>query len=174
MICFSACVVKTLGIKLPIFQSTFLELNFEDFCSEKILRDVTIGDIMKILSFFFLLTILACSFAFGRSPAVEDFVGVEPESYREIKKGHEFAYDFSGEPGQVKAPDTSPSNLFSLFALAAFISLPLLMWLGMNQTGDGEVGHEGEANNVSFVDFQNKNSDNDKSLDEHDDIDKAS
>ena len=127
------------------------------------------GELMKLVLILLSFTLLNIV-AFGRAPAVEDFVGVETESYKELKKNERFAYDFSGDPAApVKNQEGVPSSLFSVFALLAFISLPIIMWMAMNFAIETkkEDKHTGTPDNVSYVDFKNKDDDQDK-------LDKAS
>lgn len=82
------------------------------------------------------------SSALARKPAVEDFVGVEPEGYQKTPQGTEVLFDFGSKLQPVEAQTKKNPNLsskvdidaFSTFILFAFATLPFLMWFGINQS----------------------------------------
>jgi hypothetical protein len=84
----------------------------------------------KILLFSIL--ILSTS-AFSRAPAVEDFVGIEPEDYQITTPGTETLYDFNNQlQNYDNEIGTSYSeNAITFTVLGFFILIPSLMWLGM-------------------------------------------
>lgn len=88
-----------------------------------------------------LLSLLVSIPSHARKPAVEDFVGVEPESYKVVPKGAEVLFDFGNKvkANQNKAnvnDDHQKNNQTSMIALSLFLLLPSLMWFSLtrNQT----------------------------------------
>lgn len=96
--------------------------------------------ITRLLSIIFIFSLTASAFA--RKPAVEDFVGVEPEGYQKTPQGTEVLFDFGSKLEPVKMENTTNPNssskvdidAFSTFILFAFATLPFLMWYGINQS----------------------------------------
>ena len=86
-----------------------------------------------------LLTLLVSFLGHARKPAVEDFVGVEPESYKPVPKGAEVLFDFGNKvkANQNKAAvnyDHQKNNQTSMIALSLFLLLPSLMWFALTRT----------------------------------------
>lgn len=81
-----------------------------------------------ILSFGLLL-----SSAFARKPAVEDFVGVESESYEVTSPGSEVLYNFDNSITSTTA-ETSGSTVFTYMFIASFMALPFMMWFGLTRS----------------------------------------
>ena len=128
---------------------------------------------MKIQAIFLFLCTLVSLSTFGRAPAVEEFVGVETKDYKELKGNERFAYDFSGDPAPMRPEESVPGSLFSVFALLAFICLPLVMWMAMNFAIETQKSpsKDNENENVSFVDFKGESKTHENT---EDDVDKAS
>ncbi len=90
-----------------------------------------------------LLLFSAVSFAQGRKPAVEDFVGIEVEEAQVTPQGTESLYNLEADlnsleekkknpPAEIKAQIAAPSKPWStttLFGISLIVGLPLLMWL---------------------------------------------
>jgi hypothetical protein len=90
-----------------------------------------------------LLLFSAVSYAQGRKPAVEDFVGIEIEEAQVTPQGTESLYNFEADlskleekkknpPAQIKAETIAPSKPWSkstMFGISLIVGLPLLMWL---------------------------------------------
>lgn len=90
-----------------------------------------------------LLLFSAVSFAQGRKPAVEDFVGIEIEEAQVTPQGTESLYNLEADlskleerkknpPVEVKAETIAPAKPWSkstLFGISLIVGLPLLMWL---------------------------------------------
>lgn len=81
-----------------------------------------------ILSFGLLL-----SSAFARKPAVEDFVGVESESYEVTSPGSEVLFNFDNSITSTTA-ETSGSTVFTYMFIASFLALPFMMWFGLTRS----------------------------------------
>jgi len=90
--------------------------------------------ISKFLTFMILATLSISAFA-DRSPAVEDFVGVETEDYRATPAGEAFSFNF-GNHIQAGATSNSfsTSQIISVTAIAGLLILPTLMWFGIRNS----------------------------------------
>ena len=102
--------------------------------------------LFQIVSLFILLT-TQVSFAQGRGPAVEDFVGIEVEHPEGTPQGTEALFNFEkdmskfeenkGKPLNAgKNQDSlnsseSPGNFTTTIAIAFIIGLPLMIWFLM-------------------------------------------
>lgn len=84
--------------------------------------------IIVILSFGLIL-----SSAFARKPAVEDFVGVESESYEVTSPGSEVLFNFDNSITSTNE-ETSGSTIFTYMFIAAFLALPFMMWFGLTRS----------------------------------------
>lgn len=84
--------------------------------------------IIIILSFGLILTS-----AFARKPAVEDFVGVESESYEVTSPGSEVLYNFDNSIKSTSS-ETSSSTIFTYMFIASFLALPFMMWFGLTRS----------------------------------------
>ena len=82
---------------------------------------------MRNLFLFLSLFSIATSL-FARKPAVEDFVGVESESYFDVPKGTEVIFNFNKHIEKLKQNENKVSNTFIAFSIFAFICLPFFMW----------------------------------------------
>jgi hypothetical protein len=124
--------------------------------------------LMKSLITFLLLISFHAFADNGRSPAVEDFVGVEPEGYVPAQKGTEVLFDFGKNigPQNVQVQESNPNN--TVFAvLAVFLLLPFGIWFGINKQ---MKDHEESVAEVHHLDDYREQ----KSHDDDDDIKKAS
>lgn len=117
---------------------------------------------LQRLSLFLLLFLISLSAsAYGRKPAVEDFVGVEPSSYNRTPQGTEVRFDF-GNRIKAESVQVENSNLTSTLVLVSFILLPFLMWFGITRKSfnkDQEPTQMAEVKNIQ--DYQ-KQSDDDE------------
>ena len=81
-----------------------------------------------------ILATLSISAFADRSPAVEDFVGVETEDYRPTPAGEAFSFNFGNhiQAGATSSSNTfSTSQLISITAITGLLILPTLMWFGI-------------------------------------------
>lgn len=93
------------------------------------------------MTILFLFTTLFISTAQARKPAVEDFVGIEPESYKVTPKGTEVVFDFGNKLESITKeqlePEVSPNSelspYFEIFAFLAFLALPMFMWVAIGK-----------------------------------------
>ncbi len=85
----------------------------------------------SLLTFTLLFSV--CAFAQGRKPAVEDFVGVESETYKKTPKGTEVLFNFGNKIESVAQGEAqiASSSWFSIIGLGAFASLPFLLWFSI-------------------------------------------
>ncbi|MFT6630868.1 MAG: hypothetical protein ACJAS4_000812 [Bacteriovoracaceae bacterium] len=90
---------------------------------------------MKVYVLLFLVLASISASVFARKPAVEDFVGVVPETYKETPKGTEVIFDFGNKIERVQninAPKPEISfnaNSWSgVLGLGFFLVLPFIMW----------------------------------------------
>lgn len=94
-----------------------------------------------------LTTLLITSSAFARKPAVEDFVGVESESYSTTTPGSEVLFNFNNNMNE-QASATSGSKIFTYLFIISFVSLPFFMWIGLTRSQKEE-----KSNATSTVKF---------------------
>lgn len=92
---------------------------------------------MKV--FLFIVLIATTLTAHARKPAVEDFVGVEPESYKVTPPGTEvlFNFDQNVQTYQNQAPEfveSAQSPWLGVIVIAVFITLPVATWFGLRET----------------------------------------
>lgn len=88
---------------------------------------------MKILLLAFFITI---SSTYGRGPAVEDFVTVEPESYRPLNKQKAYPYKFKVQTNVYKAQNIknlTTNDLLPPLVLISFFLLPFLIYMGIKR-----------------------------------------
>jgi hypothetical protein len=98
---------------------------------DKVLRrnkGTNMKSIIIILTFGLIL-----SSAFARKPAVEDFVGVESESYEMTSPGSEVLFNFDNTITST-ANETSGSTIFTYMFIASFLALPFMMWFGLTRS----------------------------------------
>lgn len=113
------------------------------------------------LTLLLLLILISLPSAFARKPAVEDFVGVEPQDYSRTPQGTEVLFDF-GNTIKVNPENTQNSNVTTTLVLLSFILLPFAMWFGITKSvhpkeeEHEEQGHMAEVKNLS--DYKNKDS----------------
>jgi hypothetical protein len=113
------------------------------------------------LTLLLLLILISLPSAFARKPAVEDFVGVEPQDYSRTPQGTEVLFDF-GNTIKVNPENTQNSNVTTTLVLLTFILLPFAMWFGITKSvhpkeeEHDEQVHMAEVKNLS--DYQNKDS----------------
>lgn len=92
---------------------------------------------MKNIWFVFILGLVTLN-TYARKPAVEDFIGVEPESYKTTPPGTETLFNFE-QNVQALGPESfienssSQSTWFGLTVIGAFILLPAFMWFGLTR-----------------------------------------
>ena len=103
---------------------------------------------MKYKTFFILILSLGYSlsaYSNGRSPAVEDFVGVETKHYQKTPKGTEVLFNFGNHLSIASAKqshDQLTPPFVGIAVLAAFILLPLCMWVGLTKTVSQPIHQE--------------------------------
>lgn len=94
------------------------------------------------LSFLFLLSGL--SFAQGRKPAVEDFVGIEYEEKRVAPQGTESLFNLEQDIHKIEAQKNKPKkvaemkheeakpwNMSVIFGISVALGLPMMIWFLM-------------------------------------------
>ncbi len=89
---------------------------------------------MNISKFIIFVLAVTLSFSsFARKPAVEDFVGVETETYSETPAGTEVSFNFGNHINKNNSYLRQPgnSNLFSFLTFLAFAALPFILWYGI-------------------------------------------
>ena len=107
---------------------------------------------MKIKNFLFfgLIALFIMPLAHARKPAVEDFVGVEPESYSENYKGEQFKFAFGNTVPAYKGTSSSPwSEWVPTIVLFSFIMLPFAMWYGITRVSGITREQSAETGNVA-------------------------
>jgi hypothetical protein len=86
---------------------------------------------MKV-QFLLFLVLASISFsASARKPAVEDFVGVVPETYKVTPKGTEVIFDFGNKIENIqktKQSQLETSSWSAIIGLSFFLLLPFLTW----------------------------------------------
>lgn len=103
-----------------------------------------------------LLTLLLTSFAFARKPAVEDFVGVESESYSTTTPGSEVLFNFNNNMNE-QSSATTGSKLFTYLFILSFISLPFFMWMGLTKSQKENKISTTTTVTVTELEMQNTN-----------------
>ncbi|MBD65066.1 MAG: hypothetical protein CME62_07655 [Halobacteriovoraceae bacterium] len=88
----------------------------------------------------------------ARKPAVEDFVGVETNSYLQTPPGTEVQFDFGNhiEP-QTSQLSKQSSQWFSLGFLGLFVSLPFLMWFAITRSVETQTTETTEVASTANV-----------------------
>ena len=150
---------------------------FTDYLPKKCTRENIMKlRILLVLSVF--MTLAFAGSAIARKPAVEDVVGVEPESYKTTSIGTEVKFNFGNfiqgkvpAKANVKQTNQTPPWL-ATSTLLAFISLPFFMWFAVARSVKGlDVAQEQTAAEVQVTkhdnvaklsDYQNKPDDKDK------------
>lgn len=107
-------------------------------------NEVKKGFSMKVTLMLFLISLVSFS-AQARKPAVEDFVGVEPENYQKTPEGTQVLFDFKKELSakdfsskeQPLFGSVSSNSSLGAYGLALFITLPFLMWFGLTRNVRG-------------------------------------
>jgi hypothetical protein len=125
---------------------------------------------MMKLIFLILLSCLSFSALAenNRSPAVEEFVGVEPEGYIPSEKGTEVLFNFNQNIENASST-ASTTNTMVLAIIAVFLLLPFAVWFGINRSMDKNVQPQQDvAGNVHVLDEYRTETSSD------DDIKKAS
>ncbi len=110
---------------------------------------------------FTLLVLTQVSFAQGRKPAVEDFVGIEVDHPEATPQGTEVLFNFEkdmdkfedkkGQPLNSAKTDTSiqnekPNTLTTVFAVSFILGLPALIWFLMMNHLRAKAKVEGASN----------------------------
>lgn len=117
-----------------------------------------------------LFTLCLTQFAQARKPAVEDFVGVEPETYKSTPPGTEVLFNFEKNVQQYKDQKTeelsTQSPWFGVGVMVAFIALPFMMWYGLKQQTPQVATAQSEAvsadENVHNIEDYRKSEDESK------------
>jgi hypothetical protein len=131
--------------------------------------------ILLVLSVF--MTLAFAGSAIARKPAVEDVVGVEPESYKTTSVGTEVQFNFGNfikgnvPTKQSIAQSNQTPAWLATSTLFVFILLPFFMWFAMARSAEGlevveeptivskDTVHDNVAN---LSDYKNKPDDKDK------------
>ncbi len=111
-------------------------------------NEVKKGFSMKVTLMLFLISLVSFS-AYARKPAVEDFVGVEPENYQKTPEGTQVLFDFKKElstkdissKDQPLIGSVSSNSSLGAYGLALFVTLPFLMWFGLTRNVRGDDPH---------------------------------
>ena len=114
---------------------------------------------LSLILLLFMISLSAS--AYGRKPAVEDFVGVEPQDYNRTPQGTEVAFDF-GNRIKAESVPVDNTNLTSSLVLISFILLPFAMWFGITRKGtqnDEQPVQLAQVKNIQ--DYQQKSDDED-------------
>lgn len=98
----------------------------------------------RVLTLSFLFLISDFSFARGRSPAVEDFVGIEYEEKRVAPQGTESLFNLEQDihkiqtqkakpkkVSEIKTQDSNDWGMRTIFGISIALGLPLMIWLLM-------------------------------------------
>ena len=94
---------------------------------------------MKLTFTIMMFCLSISTYGYGRQPAVESFVGVEPSGYIERAPSSEKPFNFSPPPvaqerapvmikNEVATPTNQGFTLNYFFILAALITLPFAVW----------------------------------------------
>jgi hypothetical protein len=97
--------------------------------------------IFRSLALCFLILFSAVSFAQGRKPAVEDFVGIEVEESKVAPQGIESLYNLEQDIERIEAQKNNPQkrpevtkeasfewSVSTVFTLSMALGLPLIVW----------------------------------------------
>jgi hypothetical protein len=126
--------------------------------------------IFQRLTLLLLFILISLPSAFARKPAVEDFVGVEPQDYSRTPQGTEVLFDF-GNTIKANPQNTQNNNVTTTLVLLSFILLPFAMWFGITKSVNPK--HEEEEENVQMAEVKNL-SDYQNKDDNQEDVKKAS
>jgi hypothetical protein len=117
----------------------------------------------------FLILLSQYSFAQGRKPAVEDFVGIEIEDQESIPQGTEGLFNFEKDMETYKSPKKkevskttttdfsshSSMGLLSIMAIAFIFCLPIASWfMAMNKFR--QKAKEATASNIEILEKYRK------------------
>lgn len=128
---------------------------------------------MKTSKLLIICILLTSAFqAIARKPAVEDFVGVETETYEVTPPGTEVSFNLGNHIVDSTNQSFWAQNAFSFGVTATLLALPFLMWFGLRNASkqtltsvtakvEDETEHEhmesGEDSNVaSLSDFRDE------------------
>ena len=100
----------------------------------------------KILMTFALF--LTYSLGHSRGPAVEEFVGIETENYREVPAGQEALYNFDQELKKVE--NATKLETWPYFLIAAFLLLPMGIWFAVSRKRSSRVQAQNMDNVIEF------------------------
>lgn len=118
---------------------------------------------MKLLSLSFLIMCFYISISHARRPAVEDFVGVEPETQLERAPfGAQTSYNF-------QKTDFNYNALTPFLVIFAFVTLPLFSWFFIvGQIKRNDELEESKYSNVAEISSNRKKVDDVDSDDDDD------
>lgn len=95
---------------------------------------------MKVSKLLLTLILITGAFqAIARKPAVEDFVGVETETYKETPLGTEVSFNFGNHVTDSLNQNFFSQNGLSIGVTLGFLTLPFLAWLGLASFKSKEV-----------------------------------
>ena len=93
------------------------------------------------------------TFAQGRGPAVEDFVGIEVEETVGVPQGTESLFNFEKEikkleskKEQPRLEDAAPGTATAAMAITFILGLPLMIWFMMMNHMKNKAHQEGASN----------------------------
>ena len=116
---------------------------------------------MRISKLLIMFIVLTSAFqAIARKPAVEDFVGVETETYRPTPAGSEVVFDFGNHVIDSRNQSFLATNGLSIGVSLAFLALPFMMWFGLktfSKETEVEVVTENETPNYTEVETDHSN-----------------
>lgn len=97
--------------------------------------------VFRALTLILLLSLSSFAFAQGRSPAVEDFVGIEYEEKQVAPQGTESLFNLEQDINKIKAGKKKPKKttavkspepqgwgMTAIFGISLALGLPLLIW----------------------------------------------
>ncbi|MBC76311.1 MAG: hypothetical protein CME64_09875 [Halobacteriovoraceae bacterium] len=122
---------------------------------------------IKNFLYFGLIALFIMPLAHARKPAVEDFVGVETESYAEVPENQQFAFEFGNTVQAEETSGSAWSEWVPTIVLFSFILLPFAMWFGI--TRGASTSQTTETGNVANLSDYMKDS-----SEENEEIKKAS
>lgn len=101
---------------------------------------------MRFVSVFFMLLLMS-PLAWSRKPAVEDFVGVEPESYRSTPPGTEVLFNFDKKVKQMNRESQPP--WYGLGVVILFLTLPFMVWSLLSRQMNAPTSNKTSTQNAS-------------------------
>lgn len=108
--------------------------------------------ITKLSLFLITLLTMSAALANGRAPAVEDFVGVEPEGYQRTPQGTEVLFEFGNTVKSVNTQSTTSwTNVTPFAVLVSFLLLPFVMWAAITRSANNVARSMQKDTNVTVL-----------------------